>query len=219
MQEAADLVQDAFDLADYYRNPVMVLGDGLIGQMMEPVEFKAERTPCKPLPPKAWAATGCSGDRPTNIINSLFLDPEVLERHNQKLKAKYDLMVRDEVRCASYGADRPYEVLVVAYGTVARVSSTALDDLREDGVGAALFRPITLFPFPYAELRAAAEKARAVLVVELSTGQMIEDVRLALEGSRPIHFLGRQGGMLISPEAVAEKVKAIRASSAEVRHG
>lgn len=220
VQEAADLVQDAFDLADYYRNPVMVLGDGLIGQMMEPVEFKAERTPCKPLPPKAWAATGCSGDRPTNIINSLFLDPEVLERHNQKLKAKYDLMVRDEVRCASYGADRPYEVLVVAYGTVARVCSTALDDLREDGLGAALFRPITLFPFPYAELRAAAESARAVLVVELSTGQMIEDVRLALEGSRPIHFLGRQGGMLISPEAVAERVSSICAAlPAEVRHG
>lgn len=220
VQEAADLVQDAFDLADYYRNPVMVLGDGLIGQMMEPVEFRADRTPCKPLPPKAWAATGCNGDRPTNIINSLFLDPEVLERHNQKLKAKYDLMVRDEVRCATYGADRPYEVLIVAYGTVARVCSTALDDLREDGVDAALFRPITLFPFPYAELRAAAENARAVLVVELSTGQMIEDVRLALEGARPIHFLGRQGGMLISPEAVAERVNAICAGlPAEVRHG
>ncbi len=220
VQEAADLVQDAFDLADFYRNPVMVLGDGLIGQMMEPVEFKAERAPCKPLPPKTWAATGCGGDRPTNIINSLFLDPEVLERHNQKLKAKYDLMVRDEVRCTSYGTDRPYEVLVVAYGTVARVCSTALDDLREDGVGAALFRPITLFPFPYAELRAAAEKAAAVLVVELSTGQMIEDVRLALEGSRPIHFLGRQGGMLISPEAVSERVNAVRSGlPAEVRHG
>ncbi len=219
VQEAADLVQDAFDLADFYRNPVMVLGDGLIGQMMEPVEFRPERTPCKPLPPKEWAATGCPGDRPTNIVNSLFLDPEVLERHNQKLKAKYDRMVRDEVRCASYGTDRPYDVLVVAYGTVARVSSTALDDLREEGVDAALFRPITLFPFPYAELRAAAEKAREVLVVELSTGQMIEDVRLALEGRMPIHFLGRQGGMLISPEAVAEKVKAIRASSAEVRRG
>ena len=219
VQEAADLVQDAFDLADFYRNPVMVLGDGLIGQMMEPVEFRPERTPCKPLPPKEWAATGCPGDRPTNIVNSLFLDPEVLERHNQKLKAKYDRMVRDEVRCASYGTDRPYDVLVVAYGTVARVSSTALDDLREEGVDAALFRPITLFPFPYAELRTAAEKAREVLVVELSTGQMIEDVRLALEGRMPIHFLGRQGGMLISPEAVAEKVKAIRASSAEVRRG
>ncbi len=219
VQEAADLVQDAFDLADFYRNPVMVLGDGLIGQMMEPVEFRPERTPCKPLPPKDWAATGCAGDRPTNIVNSLFLDPEVLERHNQKLKAKYDRMVRDEVRCASYGTDRPYDVLIVAYGTVARVSSTALDDLREEGVDAALFRPITLFPFPYAELRAAAEKAREVLVVELSTGQMIEDVRLALEGRMPIHFLGRQGGMLISPEAVAEKVKAIRASSAEVRRG
>ena len=220
VQEAADLVQDAFDLADHYRNPVMVLGDGLIGQMMEPVEFRPERVPCKPLAAKTWAATGCDGTRPTNIVNSLFLDPEVLERHNQKLKAKYERMVRDEVRCASYGTDRPYDVLIVAYGTVARVCSTALDDLREDGVDAALFRPITLFPFPYAEVRAAAEKARAVLVVELSTGQMIEDVRLALEGMRPIHFLGRQGGMLIAPEAVAERVNSIRATlPAEVRRG
>ncbi len=220
VQEAADLVQDAFDLADYYRNPVMVLGDGLIGQMMEPVEFKADRKPCKPLQPKSWAATGCKGDRPTNIINSLFLDPEVLERHNQKLKAKYDAMVRDEVRCASYATDRPYEVLVVAYGTVARVCTTALEELREDGIGAALIRPVTLFPFPYAQVKAAAEKARAVLVVELSTGQMIEDVRLALEGVRPVHFLGRQGGMLVTPEAVTERVKGIQAGLlAEVRHG
>ena len=125
VQEAADLVQDAFDLADFYRNPVLLLGDGLIGQMMEPVEFKADRQPCKPLAPKTWAATGCDGSRPTNIINSLFLDPEVLERHNRKLTAKYAAMVRDEVRSAEYGTDGEYDVLIVAYGTVARVCSTA----------------------------------------------------------------------------------------------
>ncbi len=220
VQEAADLVQDAFDLADYYRNPVMVLGDGLIGQMMEPVEFRADRVPCKPLSPKTWAATGCDGSRPTNIVNSLFLDPEVLERHNVKLKAKYDAMVRDEVRFASYLADEPYDVLVVAYGTVARVCSTALEDLRESGVRAALLRPVTLFPFPYQAVRAAAERARTVLVVELSSGQMVEDVRLALEGTRPVHFHGRQGGMLVTPEEVAEKVKGIlEAESTEAAHG
>ncbi|MFH1177077.1 MAG: 3-methyl-2-oxobutanoate dehydrogenase subunit VorB, partial [Acidobacteriota bacterium] len=220
VQEAADLVQDAFDLADYYRNPVMILGDGLIGQMMEPVEFRADRQPCKPLAPKTWAATGCDGTRPTNIINSLFLDPEVLERHNIKLKAKYDSMVRDEVRHACTFTDAPYDVLVVAYGTVARVCSTALEDLREEGLHAALLRPISLFPFPYHELRQAAEAAKAVLVVELSSGQMIEDVQLALEGCRPLHFLGRQGGMLVSPEAVAEKVRALLAgTSQEVGHG
>ncbi|MFZ5789049.1 MAG: transketolase C-terminal domain-containing protein, partial [Acidobacteriota bacterium] len=217
VQEAADLVQDAFDLADYYRNPVLVLGDGLIGQMMEPVEFKSGRTPCKPLAPKSWAATGCDGSRPTNIVNSLFLDPEKLEQHNVKLKAKYDAMVRDEVRVASYFDDADYDMLVVAYGTVARVCSTAIEDLREQGLRVALIRPITLFPFPYAQVRAAAERARSVLVVELSCGQMIEDVQLALEGTRPIHFYGRQGGMLASPDEVAEKLRSLVATR-EVRH-
>jgi 2-oxoglutarate ferredoxin oxidoreductase subunit alpha len=213
VQEAADLVQDAFDLADYYRNPVMVLGDGLIGQMMEPVEFRPGRKPCKPLASKTWAATGWRGDRPRAIINSLFLDPEVLERHNQKLKAKYDAMVRDEVRFATYGTDHAYDLLIVAYGTVARVASTAIEDLKEGGVRVALLRPITLFPFPYRQVREAAEKAKAVLVLELSCGQMVEDVRLAIEGRRPVHFHGRQGGMLITPEEAAEKAKAVLGGS------
>jgi 2-oxoglutarate ferredoxin oxidoreductase subunit alpha len=219
VQEAADLVQDAFDLADYYRNPVLVLGDGLIGQMMEPVEFSDQRVPCKDLPGKEWATTGWKGGRPRAIINSLFLDPEVLERHNQKLAAKYAAMTRDEVRFAEYHTGEPYDVLVVAYGTVARVVSTALEDLREDGVRAAMLRPVTLFPFPYEQVRRRARKARAVLVPELSTGQMIEDVRLALEGARPIHFIGRQGGMLLTPEDVAGKVREILAGAgAEVAH-
>ncbi len=220
VQEAADLVQDAFDLADFYRNPVMVLGDGLIGQMMEPVEFRGDRQPIKALAPKTWAATGCPGNRPTNIINSLFLDPEELERHNFKLKAKFDAMVRDEIRSATYGADSDYDVLIVAYGTVARVCSTAIDELRERGVRVAMVRPITLFPFPYKAVREAALQASSVLVVELSTGQMIEDVQLALEGSRPIHFHCRVGGMLVSPDEVMEKVDRILAGSpAEVSHG
>lgn len=220
VQEAADLVQDAFDLADFYRNPVMVLGDGLIGQMMEPVEFRTDRQPIKNLAPKTWAATGCPGNRPTNIINSLFLDPEELERHNFKLKAKFDAMVRDEIRSAAYGTDGDYDLLIVAYGTVARVCSTAIDELRERGVRVAMVRPITLFPFPYMAVREAALQASSVLVVELSTGQMIEDVQLALEGSRPIHFHCRVGGMLVSPDEVMEKVDRILAgSAAEVAHG
>jgi len=218
VQEAADLVQDAFDLADYYRNPVLVLGDGLIGQMMEPVEFRPDRKPCKPLAAKTWAATGCDGSRPTNIINSLFLDPEVLERHNQKLTAKYAAMVRDEVRYATYGCEGEYDVLLVAYGTVARVCTTALEDLRAEGVRAALVRPITLFPFPYAAVADAAARAKAVLVVELSAGQMIEDVHLAVAGRRPVHFHGRQGGMLVSPEAVCENVKRVLAGELEQTH-
>lgn len=210
VQEVTDLVQDAFDLADFYRNPVLVLADGLIGQMMEPVEFQEDRRPCKALPDKrAWAARGWKGDRPRAIINSLFLDPEDLERHNRNLRAKYDAMVRDEVRFAEVGTDQDYEVLIVAYGTVARVCKTAQEDLAEAGVRAGLLRPITLFPFPYEAVRRAADKARAVLVVELSTGQMVEDVQMAVMGRRPVHFYGRQGGMLPSPEAVAEQVRAV----------
>lgn len=209
VQEAADLVQDAFDLADFYRNPVMVLGDGLIGQMMEPVEFGEGRQPIKQLAPKTWAATGYTGDRPRAIINSLFLDPEELERHNLKLKAKYDLMVRDEVRFAEYGTDADYDVLIIAYGTVARVCLTAMEELQERGLKVAMLRPISLFPYPYAAVRAAAERAKAVLVVELSTGQMIEDVQLALESTRPIHFHCRLGGMLVTPEEVIAKVEGI----------
>jgi len=209
VQEAADLVQDAFDLADYYRNPVMVLGDGLIGQMMEPVEFKADRKPCKPLPPKTWATTGWKGDRPRAIINSLFLDPEVLERHNRTIAAKYEAMQRDEVRVTTYGTEKPYDVLVVAYGTVARVLTTAIEDLAAEGIHVAMVRPITLFPYPTQAVKAAAERARAVIVFELSTGQMVEDVRLAVEGRVPVHFHGRQGGMLITPEEAAERIRVV----------
>jgi 2-oxoglutarate ferredoxin oxidoreductase subunit alpha len=220
IQEAADLVQDAFDLADYYRNPVLLVGDGLIGQMMEPVEFTEGREPIKELEPKTWAATGNPGDRPNNVINSLFLDPEALERHNIKLKAKYDTIVRDEVRYASYGTDDDYDVLIVAYGTVARVCSTAIEELREQGIKVAMIRPISLFPYPYEVVHDAAQKASDVLVVELSSGQMIEDVQMALKGSKPVHFHNRMGGMLVSPDEVIGKVKEIVTGvPAEVTHG
>jgi 2-oxoglutarate ferredoxin oxidoreductase subunit alpha len=218
IQEAADLVQDAFDLADYYRNPVMVLGDGLIGQMMEPVEFSEGREPAKELAPKTWATTGCDGSRPTNVINSLFLDPNELEQHNYKLTEKFDTMVRDEKRFTTYGAEEDFDVLIVAYGTVARVCSTAIDELQEEGIAVAMVRPITLFPYPYEAVREAALKANSVLVVELSAGQMIEDVALALARSRPIHFLNRMGGMLVSPDEVVAKIKAILDGSSEEVH-
>ena len=219
VQEAADLVQDAFDLADYYRNPVLILGDGLIGQMMEPVEFAEGREPIKELPPKDWAATGDDGSKPRSVINSLFLDPEELERHNYHLKEKYDRMERDEVRFETSGLDADYDLLVVAYGTVARVCSTAIEELADRGVKVGMVRPVSLFPYPYRAVREAARKAKAVLVVELSMGQMIEDVRLAIEGSKPLHFLNRTGGMLVSPDEVVDKIQAIsEGSSQEVVH-
>lgn len=205
VQEAADLVQDAFDLADFYRNPVLVLGDGLIGQMMEPVEFTDGREPIKKLSPKNWATTGYTGNEPRAVINSLFLDPEELERHNFRLKDKFETIVRDEVRFETYGTDRDYDLLVVAYGTVARVCTTAMEELAEQGIHVAIVRPVTLFPFPYEAVREAARRAQSVLVVELSSGQMIEDVRLAIGNERPIHFQCRLGGMLVSPDEVIER--------------
>ena len=208
VQEAADLVIEAFDLADEYRNPVMILGDGLIGQMMEPVEFKRTIKP-EELPEKPWATTGCAG-RTHNVINSLFLDPEELERHNWALHAKYQAMAK-EVRSETYNLDGGCEVLIVAYGTVARIARTAIDQLREKGIKAGLFRPITLYPFPAAALLAAAEKARTVLVSELSTGQMVEDVRAVVAGRRPVEFYGRVGGMVMGPEDIVDRVEELAA--------
>lgn len=208
VQDAADLVMDAFDLADFYRNPVLMIGDALIAQMMEPVEIHEGRKPCKDLAPKDWATTGNKGRKP-NIINSLILHPEDLERHNQALKVKYDAMERDEVRWTSYHTDDDYDVLIAAYGTPARVCLTAITELQQRGVKAALFRPVTLWPFPYAALREKAKKAKAVLTVELSTGQMVEDVRTAVCEDLPVHFYGRQGGILVTPDEVVEQVLTI----------
>jgi 2-oxoglutarate ferredoxin oxidoreductase subunit alpha len=209
VQEAADLVQDAFDLADYYRSPVMILADGLVGQMMEPVTFKEDRPPLKTLPAKDWASTGwkSADDRPRAVINSLYLDADTLERHNHHLQAKYAEMRANEVRVEGYYLDDDYDVLLVAYGTVARVCLTAIDELREQGVKPGLIRPVSLFPFPYDAVAEAAAKAKRVLVVELSTGQMLEDVMLSVNQTRPIHFYGRQGGNLASPDEVLAVIR------------
>jgi len=203
VQEAADLVQEAFDLADKYRNPVMVLGDGLIGQMMEPVEFKGSVKP-EDLPRKPWATTGAKGRKP-NIINSLYLDPEKLEAHNWKLAAKYAAMAENECRHEEWNLDGEMEVLFVAYGTVARICKTAIETLKEQGVKAGLFRPITLFPYPGEALCKAAENVKHVLVSELSCGQMVEDVRYHVAGKHPVAFYGRVGGMVMSPEELVNE--------------
>jgi 2-oxoglutarate ferredoxin oxidoreductase subunit alpha len=209
VQEAADLVWEAFDLADKYRNPVMVLGDGLIGQMMEPVEFKRSVNP-EDLPPKPWATTGAAGRAP-NIINSLHLDPEKLEAHNRKLAAKYEAMTLNESRHEEWNLDGEVDVLFVAYGTVARICKTAIEALREQGVKAGLFRPISLFPYPGEALTKAAERAKHVLVSELSCGQMVEDARYHVADRRRVSFYGRMGGMIMSPEElVNEALRLVR---------
>jgi len=210
VQEAVDLMMLAFDLAEKYRNPVMVCADGMIGQMMEPVAFPTEGRGA-PLKENDWALTGHEG-RERRIVNSLFLDPEENFAHNRKLKDKYDRIAAAEQRHEVYGADgdEPAELLVVAFGTMARIAKSAIDELRGEGRNVALFRPITLNPFPYAALREAMDgllpDAR-VLDVEMSMGQMILDVRLAAEGTRPIEFHGTAGGIVPSPDDVAARIR------------
>jgi len=204
VQEAVDMMPLAFDRADRYRNPVMVVGDGMIGQMMEPVEFKDWKFP--PLPPKDWATTGAKGRRP-NIVNSLYLNPAIEEDLNVRLAAKYEKMRREEVRFEEYNTDKPYRVLLVAYGTTARICKTAIAQLAEQGITAALLRPITLFPFPDAKVLELGRKAEFLLSVEMSMGQMVEDVRYAMGHEKPVHFFGRAGGIVPSPEEVVTAVK------------
>ncbi|MFH1012012.1 MAG: 3-methyl-2-oxobutanoate dehydrogenase subunit VorB [bacterium] len=207
VQETVEHVMLAFELADKYRNPVMVLGDGLIGQMMEPVDFSAVPTP-NPPDKSSWATTGCKGRKP-HLIKTLFLDPQRSEEHNRKLAAKYEEMRKHEVRFEKYNIDSGCEISIVAYGTAARVCKTAVDELKEKGTEVGLFRPITLFPYPYDPLREIAlrDKTHALLVVEMNTGQMIEDVRLAVGDKKPIAFYGRQGGFVPSPEEVIGQIR------------
>jgi 2-oxoglutarate ferredoxin oxidoreductase subunit alpha len=204
VQEAVDIMPLAFDRADRYRAPVMVVGDGMIGQMMEPVEFKQPSFP--PLPPKDWATTGAKGRKP-NVVNSLHLAASVEEELNITLAAKYEKMKREEVMLEEYNTDKPYRVLLVAYGTTARICKTAIAQLAEQGIVAALLRPITLFPFPEAKVLELGRKAEFLLSVEMSMGQMVEDVRCAMGHDKPVHFFGRSGGIVPSPEEVAAAVK------------
>ncbi len=206
VQEAVELTQLAFDIADRYRNPVLVMGDGLIGQMMEPVQMP-DYTPAADLQAKTWAAgTGSMKERA--IINSLYIDPTALEKHNLKLQKKYDLMIQNEVRVQQELVEDADYVLV-AYGTTARVARSAMRKLRAEGLKAGLIRPITLWPFPDQAIKAAAAHAKAFLTVEMSLGQMVEDVRLAVNGAKPVHFYGRTGGMVPSVREVLEEVKKI----------
>ncbi|MBN2800765.1 MAG: 3-methyl-2-oxobutanoate dehydrogenase subunit VorB [Deltaproteobacteria bacterium] len=204
IQEAVDLVMDAFDLADQYRNPVLILADGLIGQMMEPVTF---RQPTERVFDKSWAVTGCV-DRKPNIVNSLFLQPQDLEDHNHKLFRKYAQMEREEVRVEEYLMDDA-ELAIAAYGTTARIARTAVDAARTEGIKVGLIRPITLFPFPKAAFERYVGQVKVLLDVEMSMGQMIEDVRLAVHDRIPVRFYGRVGGMVPSPGEILDQIRTL----------
>jgi 2-oxoglutarate ferredoxin oxidoreductase subunit alpha len=208
--EAMALMADAFELAEKYRTPVMILADGSLGQAMEPVELRF-RTPARLA--TDWTVGGADG-RPPRVIRSMDLEPEQLEVHNQVLQAKFAAIAANEIRWATERLGGA-ELLIVAYGTAARVARTAVVAARTAGLAAGLFRPITLWPFPAAALAAAAKAAhtRGVLVVEMSAGQMIEDVRLALGERVPIAFLGRTGGMIPSPAEVLAALTRLEAAA------
>ncbi len=196
-QEMADLTTLAFDLADRYRNPVVVLADGYVGQMMEPVEFAAPR----PVPPPPdWAVTGAAATR-KNMLTSLYLEPDVLERHVRKLEAKYKEAERSEARAESWRTEDA-EIVLVGYGIIGRILKAVVELGRARGMALGLLRPITLYPFPAARIRELSRRVKAFAVVELSTGQMVDDVRLTLEGRTPVEFFSRVGGNVPSAEDV-----------------
>lgn len=200
VQEMADFVYDAFDLADKYRNPVMILADGALGQMMEKVEFR-EYNPAEHTPSKPWATVGKPKDRERNIITSLHIQPEKMELINVNLQKKYQDVTANEVRYEQIATDDA-DYVVVAYGLAARVAHRAVEIAREKGIRAGLLRPITLWPFPSEKLHELAVGTLGMLVVEMNSGQMVEDVRLGVEGRVPVKFYGRMGGIIPSPDEV-----------------
>jgi 2-oxoglutarate ferredoxin oxidoreductase subunit alpha len=202
-QELADLTFTAFEAADRYRNPVMLLGDGLMGQMMEPVALPDPIDP-KDLPPKDWVLDGCAGRAP-RAIYSLLLDPPTLYRHNLRLQEKYDRMTAEELRYDTYMTEDA-EILLVSYGTASRIAKGAVNRLRREGHRAGLFRPITLFPFPKLPLREIAGRVSKVAVFELCMGQLVEDVIISVGGRAEIFFHGIPGGPIPTPAEVAEFV-------------
>ena len=191
VQEHFDFTFQAFDIADKYRNPVMILSDGILGQMMEPAMI-VRKPKTENRKPKTWALDGCKGRTP-RIIRSLFLKEGALEEWNKELQKKYVKMKKDEVRFENYKTSDA-KVVLVAYGTSARIARASVDELRKKGKQVGLFRPISLWPFPYKALKKLDKGKTKFFVIEMSSGQMIEDVRLAIEDTKRIHFHGRMGG-------------------------
>ncbi len=205
-QELAVLTRKAFEYADQYRTPVMILGDGMMGQMMEPVVFP-EPIDLANLPPKPWILDGADG-RPSRVILSLLLDTSVEENHNWKLARKYEAIAREITRGETYLVDDA-RMVVIAYGTAARIAKGAVKRVREMGLKVGLFRPVTLWPFPSKTLLEMGRFIKDFLVFEMSTGQMVEDVKLALEGRGHVHFYGRPGGIISTPEEIAKEINTL----------
>ncbi len=204
VQEMVDLVSKAYDLADNYRMPAMILADGMLGQMMEPVVLSDESD--KPLPKKEWAACGHNNERKHNIINSLYLTASELERLVKERFERYKVIEEKEPMFENYCTDDA-EYIVVAYGATSRIAKAAVKEARSEGIKVGLVRPITLWPFPKKAMAAAAENAKAFLCVEMSMGQMIDDVKLAINCKCPVGFFGHTGGVIPTPAEVLEEIK------------
>ena len=202
VQEMANLTAHAFDLADKYRMPVMLLADGTIGQMMEPVELPEEKT-CSI--DKPWALTGTKMQREHNIVNSLYLNTELLEKTNFDRFEKYKVIEENEVMYESFMMEDA-EICIVSFGITARVSKNAIIEARRQGIKVGLIRPITVWPFPKKPILEAADKVKAFISVEMSMGQMLEDIKIASECKKPVHLCNRVGGMIPSPEQVLAKI-------------
>lgn len=211
VQEMVDMTVAAFDIADKYRNPAMILGDGALGQMMEPVQFP-DAVPV--AADKPWAANGTRGRKEHNVINSLFLQPDKLEKHNHILQAKYKLIQKNEAKWESILTDDA-ELVVVAYGITSRIAQTAIVRSRNEGKRVGMVRPKTLWPFPNEPFAALAKSAREFLVLELSAGQMVEDVRLAVKCTKPVYFHGRTGGIIPSPKELYDEIEKVFAGKGE----
>lgn len=206
VQEMADHVFLGFDLADKYRNPVLMLSDGAIGQMMEKVEFKPYKKP--EVDKSSWATTGKPKTRERNYITSLFIQPEKMEVHNLKLEEKFKKIRENEVRFEEMNtADAEY--LFVAYGLCARICQKAIQIARSKGIKIGLLRPITLYPYPYQRINELADQMKMVMSVELNSGQMVEDVRLGVNGKTKVEFFGRLGGMMPTPESIVEHLETL----------
>jgi len=208
IQEVADMTMEAFDIADIYRTPVMILADGALGQMMEPVDFEAREA--REIPEKTWAACGHQNKRAHNIVNSLYIEPEALEKIILERYERYNEIAEKEVKYEEYLTEDA-DIVIVAFGIAARIARTAVNKARAEGIKAGLLRPITLWPFPEKKLLSLSDTAKSFLAVELNMGQMVNDVKLAVENKKPVEFYGRTGGMLPSVDEVYEKLKEMSA--------
>lgn len=206
VQESVSMMLSAFDMADKYRTPVFIVSDGMLGQMMEPVEFKEQNHTATPA--KDWILTGHANKRPPKTIKSLWLDPAQLESRNLELQKKFEKISKETCGWEEYRLDDA-TLVFTAYGSTARIAKNAVDQLREEGFSAGLIRPQTLWPFPEAPFADLPPSCESVLCVEMSCGQMIDDVRLAVNGRIPVNFHGRCGGMIPTPEELAVKAKSI----------